>query len=110
MIHRMTLKTFILIIMSISGLMSKSWERTDMGYSNVEVFKTTLNYQFVFLPYSGSQYILENKNYITFNNLLLKGLENNSETLENRCPEGRTSAPEGVQHGFPEASGGPRWS
>ena len=26
--------------------MSKSWERTDMGYSNIETFKTTLNYHF----------------------------------------------------------------
>lgn len=48
MYFKTTLKTIIFFILSFSALMSKSWERTDMGYSNIETFKTTLNYQFVF--------------------------------------------------------------
>ena len=31
-----------------SNLIPQDWERTDMGYANTEIFKTTENYQFVF--------------------------------------------------------------
>ena len=41
-------KTFFLFAIPLSSAFSQIWERTDMGYSNIEVFKTTSNYQYVF--------------------------------------------------------------
>ena len=35
-----------MIFLNVS--VSKTWERTDMGYANTEVFKTTTQYQYVF--------------------------------------------------------------
>ena len=40
--------TFFLWFFFISKLFAQNWERTDMGYANTEIFKTTDNYQFVF--------------------------------------------------------------
>ena len=45
---KLFITTFFLCFSFASNLMSQDWERTDMGYANTEIFKTTDNYQFVF--------------------------------------------------------------
>ena len=37
-----------LIVHFLNVSIAKTWERTDMGYANTEVFKTTTEYQYVF--------------------------------------------------------------
>ncbi len=48
----MKIKTIIITIIFTFLLLNKSkavsWERTDMGYANSEIFETTNNYKFVF--------------------------------------------------------------
>ena len=39
---------FFLVFSFTSISIAQNWERTDMGYANTEMFKTTDNYRFIF--------------------------------------------------------------
>ena len=39
---------YLLLYLLVNELIGQNWERTDMGYANTEIFKTTDNYQIVF--------------------------------------------------------------
>ena len=41
-------KLIFLVFSFTSILIAQNWERTDMGYANTEMFKTTDNYRFIF--------------------------------------------------------------
>ena len=45
---KLFITTFFLCLSFESNVMAQDWERTDMGYANTEIFKTTDDYQFVF--------------------------------------------------------------